>query len=50
MDSAVAMPLIEGEPFPVTSAQLVAAFKRAHRLGLQISRNIGEEAYRRLHP
>jgi len=50
MVGAVATPLIEAEPFPVTSAQLMNTFTRAHRLGLRISRDIGDEAYRRLHP
>ncbi len=50
MDEAVAAPLIEAEPFPVTSGQLTDFFARAHRLGLRISDDIGDGAYRRLHP
>jgi glycerol dehydrogenase len=50
MDEAVAAPLIEAEPFPVNSGQLTDFFTRAHRLGLRISDDIGDGAYRRLHP
>ena len=49
MDEAVAAPLIEAEPFPVTSAQLTDFFTQAHRLGLRISRDVGDEAYHKLH-
>lgn len=50
MANAAAAPLIEAEPFPVSSLQLVTLFNEAHQFGLQISRDIGDEAYRHLHP
>jgi glycerol dehydrogenase len=49
MVEAEAAPLILAEPFPVTSAQLVTLFTQAHQLGMQIIRDVGDEAYCRLH-
>jgi glycerol dehydrogenase len=50
MEGAVASRLPESEPFPVTPDDLVQAFTAANGLGLIVSGEIGDQAYRDLHP
>ena len=40
----------ESEPFPVTLNDLTKAFVAADRLGSMVSGEIGDKAYRDLHP
>ncbi len=50
MEGAVASGLPESEPFPVTTDDLVQAFTAANGLGLIVFEEIGDQAYRDLHP
>jgi len=40
---------VHNEPFKVTAQKLKRALVQAHRLGMEVSREMGDEAYRRLH-
>jgi glycerol dehydrogenase len=41
---------VHNEPFEVTAQKLKQGLLQAHRLGLEVSLERGDEAYRRLHP
>lgn len=47
---ALAIPYIGNEPFPVTPENLRAAARDAHALGQDVSRSVGDTAWRALHP
>jgi len=50
MDIAMQMFFIVNEPFPVTTASLIAAMVEADWLGKAVAHRVGDEAYRSLHP
>lgn len=50
MDIALQMFFIANEPFPVTSASLIAAMVEADRVGQEVARRVGDAAFRGLHP
>jgi glycerol dehydrogenase len=41
---------IHHEPFEITPQKLKSALLQAHSLGLEVSKKVGDEAYRSLHP
>jgi hypothetical protein len=41
---------VHNEPFEVTAQTLKQALLQAHQLGMAISLEMGDDAYRRLHP
>jgi hypothetical protein len=47
---ATQMFFLANEPFPVTSESLVAATVEADRLGQEVTRRVGDTAYRSLNP
>ncbi|MFC1821013.1 glycerol dehydrogenase [Thermodesulfobacteriota bacterium] len=50
IDEAMNVFFIHHEPFEVTSEKLMKALLDANALGMEASKNIGDDAYRRLHP
>jgi glycerol dehydrogenase len=46
---AMKIPFLHYEPFPVTEQKLRDALARAHQLGLEVTRDVGDAPYRRLH-
>jgi len=50
IDAALAIPYIGNEPMPVTHQNLLAAAHEAHALGQEVSRALGDTAWRALHP
>ena len=49
METAIMLPIVHNEPFPVTEASLVEASQQAHALGKEVTRRMGDVAYRALH-
>jgi len=49
IEAALDMPISRNMPMPVTHDSLLAAILDAHELGLGITDEMGDEAYRRLH-
>jgi glycerol dehydrogenase len=49
MQAAAKEPIVNNEPFEITPEKLLAAFLAADRLGREISRDEGAEAFKRLH-
>lgn len=49
VEQAMNVPLFENEPFAVTPQKLKQAIFDAHKIGLAVSKKIGDQAYRRLH-
>jgi glycerol dehydrogenase len=47
---ALSVPFLHYEPFEVTAEKLKQALMDAHTLGIRVSQQIGDEAYRCLHP
>jgi glycerol dehydrogenase len=50
IDEAMNVFFIHYEPFEVTHEKLMQALVDANALGVEVSRNIGDDAYRALHP
>jgi glycerol dehydrogenase len=48
MAGAVSFPFIQNEPFEVTVDSLFEALSRAHELGVEVTKQLGDEAYRAL--
>jgi glycerol dehydrogenase len=49
METAMRLPYVENEPFPVTVDTLLAAAHQAHALGQDIAHQVGDAAYSALH-
>jgi len=50
IDEALKIFFIHFEPFEVTASKLKEALLEAHQLGTKVSREVGDQAYRALHP
>lgn len=48
MAGAVSFPFIQNEPFEVTPESLFGALSRAHELGVEVTQQLGDAAYRAL--
>ena len=49
METALQMPFVHNEPFTVTATTLREAAHRAHEIGLEVARQVGDKAYRVIH-
>ena len=49
MAAAMMLPILQNEPFEVTTQSLLAAAIQAHEVGLEIEKSIGNAAYNALH-
>ena len=49
METAMLLPIVLNEPFPVTADTLLEAAQQAHALGKTVSASVGDAAYRALH-
>ena len=50
VNEAMNLFFVHHEPFEVTAQKLKQALLQAHRLGTEVSHDLGDEAYRSLHP
>jgi glycerol dehydrogenase len=49
METAMRLPYVGNEPFPITADTLLAALQHAHALGQDIAQQVGDAAYCALH-
>jgi len=49
METAMLLPIVLNEPFPVTEDSLIEASQQAHTLGMDVAQRVGDAAWRALH-